>query len=125
MNPTSNNQPWFAVRCLFSHPKGEKDGDGTLYEERITLWKCDEWQDAYIKAEQEAKEYEKESNCIFIRATDSFHLFDEELKEGTEVWSTMRGSFLNADTYENTFCVTSRDRDHEITIERETPNKAG
>lgn len=118
MNSSSPDQPWYAVRCLFSHPTRTKDGDGTLYEERITLWKCDAWQEAYLKAEKEAKEYAEEENCIFIKATDSFHLFDRELKEGTESWSTMRGSFLDSETYENTFCSTSRDRAHDITIEQ-------
>ena len=32
------DQPWFAVRCLLTHPSRVRDGDGNLYEERITLW---------------------------------------------------------------------------------------
>ncbi len=115
MENKTNREPWYAVRCLFTHPNRAKSGDGTLYEERITLWKCASDEEAYLKAENEAKEYEKE-DCIFIKATDCFHLFDESIGEGTELWSVMRGSFLTPEIYEETFCNTSRDRKYDVSL---------
>ncbi|WP_269539483.1 DUF4288 domain-containing protein [Cerasicoccus fimbriatus] len=111
-------EPWYAVRCLFSHPTRARKGE-TLFEERITLWKCASENEAYLKAETEAAKYATEANCIFIRATDAFHLFDELVSEGSEVWSTMRGSRFNAEQYEDTFISTSADRQHTINVQRE------
>ncbi|MDP0490398.1 MAG: DUF4288 domain-containing protein [Verrucomicrobiota bacterium JB023] len=102
-------QPWYAVKCIFSHPSRAKEGEGNLYEERITLWKAESWNEAFRKAEKEAKEYEAE-DCVFIEATDAFHLFDDEIKNGTEVWSGMRDSHFDSDTYIKTFCVSGRER---------------
>jgi hypothetical protein len=109
------SQPWFTVRCLFSHPTRAKDGDGHLYEERVTLWKCGSWDEAYRLARLEAETYAKEANAIMINTTDAFHLFDDECGHGTEVWSVMRGSHFDAQTYTDTFCSTDRDRQHDYT----------
>jgi hypothetical protein len=43
---------WFAVRCVF---RGTKEL--TLYEERVTLWRADSFEDAIERAEAEADEY--------------------------------------------------------------------
>ncbi|MFT4176190.1 MAG: hypothetical protein QM627_06000 [Luteolibacter sp.] len=111
----TETQQWFSVRCLFSHPTRAEDGDGQLYEERITLWRCDSWDEAYRLARLEAETYAKEADAILIGTTDAFHLFDAECGHGTEVWSTMRGSHLDSKTYTNTFCNTDRDRKHDYT----------
>lgn len=109
------SEPWFTVRCLFSHPTRAKDGDGNLYEERVTLWKCGSWGEAYRLAHLEAETYAKESDAILIGTIDAFHLFDAECGHGTEVWATIRGSHLDAQTYINTFCNSDRDRKHDFT----------
>ena len=106
----SSNEPWFAVRCLFSHPTRVKDAEQFLYEERITLWKTGSVHEAFRLAEKDAEKYAKESKSIFIRATDSFHLFDESVGHSTEVWSVMRGSGMEAELYADTFCDTPCDR---------------
>ena len=103
------DEPWFAVKCLFSHPSRANETDGNLYEERITLWRVSTFEEAFSLAEAEAREYASD-DCIFVRATDCFHLFDESVGHGSEVWSVMRGSHFDAETYAQTFCATSRDR---------------
>ena len=95
---------------MFSHPDRAKDIDGTLFEERITLWKSDSFEGAMSKAEEEGKVYAVEANCEFLSVSDSFHIFDEEIKEGSELWATMRGSKLSLDLYRGTFCCTPLDR---------------
>jgi len=109
----TQSQPWFSVRCLFSHPTRAKESDVNLYEERITLWRCGSCDEAYKLARVEAETYAKESDSILIDTTDAFHLFDEECGHGSEVWSNMRGSHLDAKTYTNTFCTTDKDRMHD------------
>lgn len=111
----SESQPWFTVRCLFSHPTRAREGDEHLYEERVTLWRCGSWDEAYCLARLEAETYAKEVSAILIDTTDAFHLFDAECGHGTEVWSTMRGSHLDSQTYTETFCTTDRDRQHDYT----------
>lgn len=105
-----NDEPWYAVKCLFSHPGRANPEDGTLYEERITLWRADSWNEAFQKAKDEARAYAAESDCKFLSATSAFHLFDGSLGEGTEVWSAMRESNLTPDFYVKTFSETDRDR---------------
>ena len=103
-------QPWFAVRCVFSHPQHASDAELNLYEERITLWKARSFKEACAMAEADALVYAAEANCIFIRSTDAFHLFEQDIRSGAEVWSTMRGSGMTPELYITTFCDTPRDR---------------
>ena len=118
----NNAEPWLSVRCLFSHPSRVKDGDGNLYEERITLWKSGSWEEAFRLAKEEALVYAEESGAKFIDTTDSFHLFGTDHGHGAEVWSLMRGSHLDEDTYTDTFCCTERDRAHDYVPPKETSN---
>jgi len=104
------NEPWYSVKCLFHHPDRKAAGEGFLYEERITLWKTASFEEAHRLAEEEARQYAAEAGCVFVDSTDSFHLFDEEVSQGTEVFSIMRGSNLQPRDYKYTFCLTERDR---------------
>ena len=104
------NEPWYTVKCLFYHPTRRSAGDDFLYEERVTLWRAESFQEAHGLAEEEARQYAEEAKCVFVKSTDSFHLFDQEVGSGVEVYSAMRGSNLRPDYYEKTFCVTSGDR---------------
>jgi len=102
-------EPWYAVKCIFSHPSRAREKEGHLYEERITLWKANSWNEAFEKAKEEAKKYEEE-DCIFIKALEAFHLFDQKVGNGTEVWSVMRSSHFDAETYMKTFCMSGHER---------------
>ena len=104
------SEPWYTVKCLFHHPDLNHPGDDFLYEERLTLWKAESFEEAHRMAEEEARRYASENNCVFVKSTDSFHLFEEEIVAGGEIYSTMRGSNLQPDAYFRTFCVTNRDR---------------
>jgi len=105
-----DSESWFAVRCLFEHPTRKKEGEDHLYEERTTLWRATSFEDAHAQAEEESKNYAAEDDCIFIRVSDSFKLFDETIEAGTEVFSTMRGSNMDPELYQKTYCCTPYDR---------------
>jgi hypothetical protein len=105
----SSDEPWFAVKCLFSHPDRASDADGNLYEERITIWRASTFEEAFALAEAEAREYAAD-DCQFVRAAQAFHLFEESVRHGSEVWSVMRGSHMQPELYIETFCATPRDR---------------
>jgi hypothetical protein len=104
------NEPWYTVKCLFHHPTRKAEEELYLFEERTTLWKADSFEEAHRLAEDEARVYASEAHCVFVASTDSFHLFDSTVKQGTEVYSTMRGSNMEPSVYRNTFCITKRDR---------------
>lgn len=99
----SMRQPWYSVRCLFHHPSRKNDGEAYLYEERTTIWKAASFDEAHRLAEEEARKYAEEANCVFIGSADSFHLFDESISEGVEIFSVMRGSNFDPDAYKDTF----------------------
>ncbi len=101
---------WYAVKCLFHHPTRKRAGEAYLYEERITLWMATSFEGAYLKAKEEALQYADESNSVFIQPVSAFHLFDERITEGTEVFSIMRGSNFDPSSYRDTFCNTDLDR---------------
>ncbi len=103
-------EPWYSVKCLFHHPTRKAEDEDFLYEERITVWKANSFYEAHQLAEAEARQYATEAHCVFVTATDSFHLFDEEMKPGVEVYSLMRGSNMQPSVYKATFCLTRRDR---------------
>lgn len=104
------SEPWYSVRCLFLHPTEKTADEDFLYEERVTLWKAGSFEAAHRLAEAEARHYATEAGCTFVESTDSFHLLDEEIVSGAEVYSTMCGSNLEPPHYFRTFCVTALDR---------------
>jgi hypothetical protein len=77
-----NDEPWYAVKCVFSHPTRVKEEGAALFEERITLWRAESWEEAFLKAKDEAKLYAHEAACVFIKATDAFHLFGATSMKG-------------------------------------------
>jgi hypothetical protein len=106
----SDSEPWYAVRCLFDHPSRRKDGEDHLYEERITLWKAKSFDDAFSQTEIEAMKYADENHCVFLRTSDCSHLFDEVIQEGSEIFTTMRGSNMHPELYQKTYCCSPSDR---------------
>ncbi len=82
----SPDEPWFAVKCLFSHPSRASDAEKVLYEERITLWRVSSWDEAFRLAEGEAQEYASSDDCVFHFATDAFHLFEETVIFENLIW---------------------------------------
>ncbi len=106
----SPSRPWFAVKCLFSHPDRADDLNLFLYEERTTLWRAASFHEAFALAEAEAADYAIDSACEFVRATDAFQLEGDIIGHGSEIWSLMRGSGMEPEMYAETFCATPRDR---------------
>jgi hypothetical protein len=76
----------------------------------ITLWKATTFEEAHKLAWEEARTYAAEAKCIFLERSDAFHLFDDKIMVGTELYSTMRGSNFKPEQYISTFIETKRDR---------------
>lgn len=85
------NQSWYGVHTTF---RSERMEDGKLrrvFEERILLFRAASFEEALAKGDAEAKRYASESQgCTPLDHIVAFHIHDEELREGDEVWSCMR-----------------------------------
>jgi hypothetical protein len=84
------NEPWFSVRCVFRHKKRADMTKYNLYEERITLWRADSFDKAIEYAEKEAVEYAMDSECEYIGLAQAYHLYDDTIGNGSEIFSLMR-----------------------------------
>lgn len=103
---------WYAVRCVFRSAWAESSEglppDEHLYEERITLWQASSLEEAIALAEAEANEYADEED-EYLDLAQAFKLFDDPVSGG-EVFSLMRSSRLDPDTYLDTFFDTGLER---------------
>jgi hypothetical protein len=95
---STSSEPWFSVRCVF-----QREG---AFEERITLWLADDFDTAIAHAEAEAREYAEIAGMEYLGLAQAFHLFESELQPGTEVFSLIRKSDLDADDYLSAFFAT-------------------
>ena len=94
---------WFGVRCVFHDPEG-------TYEERVTVWKADVFEEAVLMAEAEAKDYAGEIGAQFLGFAQAYVMPDEP-GHGAEVFSLLRDSDLDPDEYLDTFFDTGAERE--------------
>ena len=84
------NEPWYAAQCVFRHA-GTEHGPKQTYEERITLLRAGSFDEAIERAEKEAEEYSRDlEGCEYLGCVDVFHIYDETVGDGTEIFSSMR-----------------------------------
>jgi hypothetical protein len=101
---------WYSVRCIFHHPKRNKKKGEYLYEERILLWRANDLDQAIELAEEEAKQYEKDANCVYIGLSQGYHTFLEIPESGSEVYSLMREDESSPDDYLDFYFDTGSER---------------
>lgn len=71
-----------------------------MYEERIILLKAESFEAAIIKAENEARQYCRNSDdCEYAGFVEVFKLYEEKLSDKSEIFSIMRTSDLSSDDY--------------------------
>jgi len=95
---------WFGVRCIFrwSQPP--------TYEERITLWEATSLDDAIAKAEEEARAYANRLDSEYLDIAQAYWIGVARPTRGSEVFSLMRDSELDADEYLDSFYDTGQER---------------
>jgi hypothetical protein len=100
---------WYSVRCHFRV-------DGRHFEERITVWQAVGFDDAIDLAEAEAEAYATTIDGEYLGSCDCFHLPDAAMKtsQGAEIYSLVRSSELDPDTYLRTFFFTGSERSAEV-----------
>jgi len=95
---------WYGVRCVFRWSRP------STYEERITLWEAESLDDAIAKAETEARAYAERLNSEFLDIAQAYWIGADRPANGSEVFSLMRDSTLDADDYLDAFYDTGRER---------------
>lgn len=101
-----NQYQWYSVRCVFQTPHEE----GFSYEERVTLWRAGDFDEAIALAEEEASEYaaavsDETAQTEYVGLAQSYWLSDEP-DQGAEVFSLIRDSTLDSDAYLERFFDT-------------------
>jgi len=102
------NKPWGPTDLK----AGEID-----YEERITLWKAANLDDAIAQAEAEAAEYADTLESEYVGLAQAYHLA-EKPKHGAEVFSLIRTSVLDPESYLTAFFDTGDECQGQALIER-------
>jgi hypothetical protein len=108
----SQDEPWYAVRCIFAF-----DGDdGPYYEERVTIWRSDSFDDAIASAEAEASDHASSLEAEYVGLAQAFHMAveDRPLASGDEVFSLMRLSDLPPSDYLSRFFSDGSEREQTL-----------
>jgi hypothetical protein len=111
---------WYSVRCVF-HMLGEGGCEnGAPYEERVTLWRANGFEEAIELAEQEAAEYVDMLDVAYLGLAQCYYLGaeTEDILSGTEVFSLIRSSDLPPEEYLDAFFDTGDE------YQRHVPNQA-
>jgi hypothetical protein len=94
-----SNELWYGAQCIFLHSE-TKHGMKQMYEERIILLRADSFDYAIKRAEKEAKKYCNElDGCKYVGHVNVFHIYDEKITDGTEIFSSMQRSDLKPKEY--------------------------
>jgi Domain of unknown function (DUF4288) len=105
-----SDEPWYGAKCVFLHT-GIDGCPGRVYEERVILVRAENFDEAIARAEGMAEGYAREcGGCSYTGFINVFHLYDESIGDGTEVYSLMRTSDLSQDEYLNSFYDTGTER---------------
>jgi len=101
--------PSFSVRCVFLCERRQDQTARHLYEERITLWKAADIDQAMALAEDEARLYAAKDDR-YLGLAQAYALYDDIATDGTEVFSLLRDSDLEPDDYLSAFFDTGKER---------------
>lgn len=104
----TNDESWFAARCIFDHRSRSQLPMKHTYEERVVLVRAESFEEAIGQAEIEAKQYAKTTEASYLGFVQAFHLH-EHPGENTEVFSLMRESNFEPNDYINAFFDTGNE----------------
>lgn len=101
----------FSVRCIFRWEPRPDQVRAHLYEERITLWRANDIDEAIALAEVEAQSYAAESEVEYLEYCQAYALFEDVEASAVEVFSLLRDSDLEPSQYLNTFFDTGTEHE--------------
>ena len=102
----------FTVRCLIQWKKRKGQKLENLYEERITAWEASSFDEAIELAEFEVQRYAKKEGFTALDLCQAFSPFENFSlpHQGVEIFSLLRESNLDPETYLDTFFDTESER---------------
>jgi Domain of unknown function (DUF4288) len=98
-----DNLNWYGAKTIYKHNLIEDDTAKTLFEERVVLFQAVDFDGAIAQAEVEAEAYAVSHDVEYLGFMDVFHIFDEKVGQGTEIYSLMRESGLSGPDYLDRF----------------------
>ena len=107
---------WYGAKTLYQVRSNTVTSPNKLYEERIVLIKANSFDDAILKAEEEAKRYANGDPVItYLEYVNVFKLYSEKILDKTEVFSLMRESKYTPDKYIDRYFDTGKERNKKTT----------
>ena len=106
MSEDQADAQWYSVRCVFRWESDEEP----LYEERMTLWRADDLDEAIALAESESATYAEANNVEYLGLAQGYWLVDPP-SQGAEIYSMLRASELDPDDYLDRFFDTGHERE--------------
>jgi hypothetical protein len=103
----------YSVRCFFEWSAREGMKKKHLYEERITIWKTSDFDQAIELAEKDAKIYAESIDAEYLELAQGFYLFDDIESSGKEIYSLLRESNLKPEKYLDRFFDTGFEHQRE------------
>lgn len=98
-----DNLNWYGAKTIYKHELIDDGIAKTLFEERVVLFQAIDFDGAIAQAEAEAEEYALSNEVEYLGFMNVFHIFDEKVGPGTEVYSLMRESGLSDNDYLDRF----------------------
>jgi len=94
-----SREGWYSAQCIFLHAD-KVHGPQQMYEERIVVLRAENMEAAIERAEKEAQKYCRDlEGCTYIGYVNVFALYDDEIGNGSEVFSSMQKSDLRPKAY--------------------------
>ena len=91
---------WYSAKTIYKTHTVEDGRPTTVFEERVVLFRATDSDDTIAKAEAEAAEYCRTScGTEYLGFLDVYHVGDEAIGHGKEVYSLMRNSDLSNKDY--------------------------
>lgn len=100
---------WVAVRCVLGHVVDS----GQIYEERVTLWRTGDIDVAIGRAEVEVERYAEDIDATYVGLAQAY-LLSDDVSDGAEIFSMMRGSDLEPQAYLDRFFDTGTERQRHL-----------
>lgn len=94
------DQQCYSVRSVFRIDRLQEGKPVRFFEERVIIFRASSEQEALAKAEAEARHYvETATQPKMLDHLVAFSLWEDELREGEEVWSCLRQLEISDDEY--------------------------
>jgi len=101
-----SSEPWYTAKLVFRHLHPGSSCT-RAFEERVVLIRADSEDVAMRRAEQHAAAYANDhADLEDTRFIQLFHVFDDSIDDGVEVFSLNRESALSTDDYLDAFYDT-------------------